>query len=41
MPRAGVAPNAVGFDGSAGFEIERDSTMGPSGRESVFMTKGV
>ena len=25
----------------AGFEVERDSTMGPSSCESVFMTKGL
>ena len=36
-----VAPDAVGFYRSFGFDIERDSAVGPSGRKSVYMIKGL
>ena len=34
-----VAPDAVGFYQSCGFEVERNSVVGPSGHESVHMIK--
>jgi len=34
-----VAPDAVLFYEKCGFSIERESATGPSGHESVFMTK--
>jgi len=34
-----VAPDAVEFYRRFGFTVEKDRVIGPSGRESVFMTK--